>query len=78
MADILRTCDEAVSLYGEETECLRFLPENRYNRDIFPSGGQYDWFSGQLLYCLVRHLKPVRVIEISPGSGYTSLFSRWR
>ncbi len=66
--------DEALRVYGAETTRLRFLPENRYNRRLFPAQGQYDWFSGQALYCLVRHLRPRQVVEISCANGYSSLF----
>lgn len=75
MKNLLEFMDEAVTRYGQETERLRFLPENRYNAQIFPTIGQYDWFSGQMLYCLIRHLQPGRVIEVSTSSGYSSLFS---
>ncbi len=66
--------DEALRTYGRETLRLRLLPENRYNRKLFPAQGQYDWFSGQALYCLVRHLRPRQVVEISCANGYSSLF----
>src|SRR3990172_8364991 len=66
--------DEALRTYGRETPRLRVLPENRYNRGLFPAQGQYDWFSGQALYCLVRHLRPQQVVEISCANGYSSLF----
>jgi predicted O-methyltransferase YrrM len=72
---LLSLFDQAVEEYASELDHLRFLPENRYNTDMFPITGQYDWFSGQLLYCIVRYLKPIRVIEISTNSGYSSLFS---
>jgi predicted O-methyltransferase YrrM len=75
MNSLVEYMDEAVARYGQETERLRFLPENRYNVQLFPTIGQYDWFSGQLLYCLIRHLQPERVIEVSTSSGYSSLFS---
>lgn len=66
--------DEALRTYGRETPRLRFLPENRYQRKLFPAQGQYDWFSGQALYCLVRQLRPRQVVEISCANGYSSLF----
>ncbi len=49
--DIIR---KAVEKFGAETRDLEFLPENRYNREMFPMTGQYDWFSGQALCCLMR------------------------
>ncbi len=65
---------KAADDYGHETATLAFLPENRYNRNIFLTQGQYDWLSGQLLYCLVRYLKPKRILEISASSGYSTMF----
>ena len=65
---------KAVEQFGHETKDLAFLPENRYNRNIFPTTGQYDWFSGQVLYCLIRHLKPSKLLEISMASGYSTMF----
>lgn len=66
--------DKAIAAHWLETPSLRFLPENRYDRSVFPTTGQYDWFSGQLLYCVMRHRKPQRIIEIAAGSGYSTLF----
>jgi len=65
---------KAADVYGHETAELAFLPENRYNKKMFLTQGQYDWLSGQLLYCLVRYLKPKRILEISPASGYSTMF----
>jgi hypothetical protein len=64
----------AIEQFGSETESLEFLPENRYNKNMFPTTGQYDWFSGQMLYCLIRYLKPRRILEISTASGYATMF----
>lgn len=75
MISLVKLFDQAVEKHACEVEQLRFLPENRYNTDTFPNIGQYDWLSGQLLYCIVRYFRPVRIIEISTGSGYSSLFS---
>jgi len=66
---------EAIDEYGKETDSLKFLPENRTNRSIFPTHGQYDWFSGCVLYCLVRHIKPKHIIEVGMSSGYSTTFS---
>lgn len=63
--------------FGHETESLRHLPARRYDRTLFPTIGQYDWLSGKILYCLIRSLRPVRVIEVSTSSGYSSLFSAY-
>lgn len=64
----------AIGEYGREREALRSLAEKRYDTGFFPTVGQYDWFSGQALYCLVRHLKPESIVEISTSSGYSTLF----
>lgn len=65
--------NHAVAEYGPETECLIPVVEQRYNRRLFPSTGQYDWFSTQVLYCLVRYVKPKSIIEVSTSSGYSAL-----
>lgn len=68
--------DQSIHRFALETVELQFLPENRFNLDYFyPTLGAYDWLSGQLLYCLIRNEKPVRVIEVAASSGYSSLFS---
>ncbi|MFH1081395.1 MAG: class I SAM-dependent methyltransferase [Pseudomonadota bacterium] len=72
--NIQKTIKTAIDQFGHETEDLLFLPENRYNEDMFPTTGQYDWFSGEVLYCLIRYLKPRRILEISTASGYATLF----
>lgn len=72
---VYKMIKEAVDKYGEETNSLKFLPENRMNRNIFPTQGQYDWFSGCVLYCLVRHIKPEHMIEVGMSSGYSTAFS---
>ena len=72
--NIQKAIKTAIEQFGHETIALEFLPENRYNRSIFPTTGQYDWFSGQVLYCLIRYLKPRRILEISTGSGYATIF----
>ena len=71
---ILNMMEKAIIKHGHETANLKFLPENRYNTDIYKTTGQYDWFSGQVLYCLVRYLQPRRILEISTASGYATMF----
>jgi predicted O-methyltransferase YrrM len=65
---------KATEKYAHETGELCFLPDNRYNEKIFLTQGQYDWLSGQLLYCLIRYLKPQRIMEVSTCSGYSTMF----
>lgn len=71
---MIRLFEAAIRDYGAECDTLRPLAEARYDTAIFPTTGQYDWFSGQALYCLVRHRKPEAVVEISTSSGYSTLF----
>ncbi|HKV99735.1 MAG TPA: class I SAM-dependent methyltransferase [Vicinamibacterales bacterium] len=66
--------ERAVAAYGRECGALTFLPERRYDHRVFPTTGQYDWFAGQVLYCLVRHTRPRVVIEFSTSSGYSTTF----
>jgi predicted O-methyltransferase YrrM len=72
---LLDIFDEAVKLYSGQAEKLLYLAEHRYDVKMFPTSGQYDWFSGVLLYCLIRYTKPARVIEVSTSSGYSTIFS---
>jgi hypothetical protein len=72
--NIYKVIRRAIEQFAHETESLEFLPENRYNKNMFPTTGQYDWFSGQMLYCLIRYLKPRRILEISTASGYATMF----
>jgi predicted O-methyltransferase YrrM len=71
--NILTTIQQAIEAFGSETECLLPIVERRYDRQLFPSTGQYDWFSAQVLYCLVRLLKPQSIVEVSTSSGYSTL-----
>jgi len=72
---LLDIFDEAVKLYAKQAEKLLAVAKLRYNTKIFPTLGQYDWLSGVLLYCLIRYIKPTRVIEVSTSSGYSTIFS---
>ncbi len=72
--DIRELLKKAINKFGVETSLLEFMPANRYNTSVFAATGQYDWFSGQLLYCLVRDLQPGRILEISTASGYATMF----
>ena len=72
--NLLNLVDKAIKKYFQESNTLQFLADNRYNRRIFSTTGQYDWFSGQLLYFLVRHSKAIVIVEISTSSGCSTLF----
>lgn len=73
-----RSMEELIrgALHGARDELpgLRFIPERRYDRSTFPTVGQYDWFAAQVLYALVRAVKPRTVIEFSTSSGYSTTF----
>ena len=72
LADLVR---QAVGRHRAELSGLAFMPELRYDRSVFPTSGQYDWFSAQVLYCLVRELRPLKIVEFSTSSGYSTTFS---
>ncbi len=65
--------EAAIKKYGSETEVLLPYVERRYDRALFPSTGQYDWFSAQVLYCLLRWVQPEAIVEVSTSSGYSTL-----
>jgi hypothetical protein len=71
--DVPSVIHEAIRQYGAETSRLLPVAENRYNRSLFSSTGQYDWFSAQALYCLIRHVRPRTIIEVSTSSGYSTV-----
>jgi hypothetical protein len=72
LADLVR---QAVGRHRGELSGLAFMPELRYDRSVFPTSGQYDWFSAQVLYCLVRELRPLKIVEFSTSSGFSTTFS---
>jgi predicted O-methyltransferase YrrM len=65
----------ALARWSGECARLQWLPEHRYDREMFPTCGQYDWFSAVVLYSLVRELRPARVLEFSTSSGYSTCFT---
>ena len=66
---------DGLRTYQHELESLRFFPELRYDRTTFPTIGQYDWLAGQVLYALVRMIRPRILVEFSTSSGYSTTFS---
>ena len=66
---------EALESVAGELPALSVLPERRYDQTVFPTIGQYDWAAGQVLYALVRHTRPRRVVEFSTSSGYSTSFT---
>ena len=73
--DLLSLADKAIKVFSKETKDLEYLSNLRYNKSWFPNTGMYDWFSSQLLYCLLRYIKPKQIIEVSTSSGYSTLFT---
>ena len=71
--NITNLIGDAIRIFGEETESFLPIIERRYDRELFPSTGQYDLFSAQVLYCLIRLTKPDVIIEVSTSSGYSTL-----
>lgn len=41
------------------------------NSGYYIKNGMFESIDGEILYCMIRHIKPERIIEI--GSGFTSL-----
>jgi predicted O-methyltransferase YrrM len=74
MRSLEQTIRQALHEVRDELPGLRFLPERRYDRSVFPTVGQYDWLAGQVLYALVRAERPRTVIEFSTSSGYSTSF----
>ena len=65
---------EAVCRYGHELEAVRWWARFRNEPAFFPETGMYDWIEGQILYLLIRSIKPKVVVEISPNYGYSTGF----
>lgn len=65
---------DALHAVAHELPSLALLPERRYDTNVFPTIGQYDWALGQVLYALVRYTGARRIIEFSTGSGYSTSF----
>lgn len=61
--------------YGFELRRLRIIEDQRYNRNIFPTTGQYDLVESQVLYMILRDLRPHNVIEFSCNTGFSTHFS---
>lgn len=47
------------------------LPINKTDSEYFINNGMFESVDGEILYCMVRDLKPDNIIEI--GSGYSTL-----
>jgi predicted O-methyltransferase YrrM len=71
MQDLIR---DALAEHAAELPELQALPQSRYDRSVWPTLGQFDWFCGQVLYALIRKLKPERLVEVSTSSGYSATY----
>jgi predicted O-methyltransferase YrrM len=65
---------EAVNEIRDELPSLRAVADLRYDRSTFPTIGQYDWVAAQVLYALVRKMRPRTIVEFSTSSGYSTTF----
>lgn len=65
---------EAIERYGHEIDAVRYWAMLRNERAFFPETGMYDWLEAQVLYLLIRCVKPDVVVEISPNYGYSTGF----
>jgi predicted O-methyltransferase YrrM len=52
-------------------ECQRLPRAPGVDHGFYIGNGWFDSIDAEFLYCLIRHVKPMRVIEI--GSGYSTL-----
>ncbi len=65
---------QALTKYGAELASVRWWARLRNERAFFPEMGMYDWVEAQILYLLIRSVKPESVVEISPNFGYSTGF----
>jgi len=64
----------ALYRYGHELDAVRWWARFRNEPAFFPETGMYDWIEAQILYLLIRSIKPEVVVEISPNYGYSTGF----
>jgi len=65
---------QGLQTYGGEVDFIRYWARLRNERSFFPNTGMYDWLEAQVLYLLIRCVKPEVVVEISPNYGYSTGF----
>ncbi len=49
------------------------LKGSKSSRNYYINNGNFESVDGEILYCMIRHFKPKKVIEV--GSGYSTLVS---
>ncbi len=64
----------AVRRYGHELEGVRGWARMRNEPAFFPQTGMYDWVEAQVLYLVIRAIRPEVIAEISPNYGYSTGF----
>jgi hypothetical protein len=71
-AQQLELLSEFVRFYKEEYEQI---PKSKTNalHQYYIDNGDFESVDGEILYCMIRHFKPKRIIEI--GSGNSTLLS---
>ena len=65
---------EAIRSHSSEITAIEVVADNRYNNSKYSNYGEYDWFSGIALYCLIRYIKPKKILEVSTGCGFASSY----
>ena len=65
-AEQLKLLEDLVKYYEE----MPFRPQKTENLRYYFENPAYGYLDGILLYCMIRHLKPRRIIEV--GSGFSS------
>ena len=71
--NVTEQIQSALSAYVEEARAfVGPLAATRYDRALWPTLGQYDYFCAQALYALIRQTTPDLVVEVSTSSGYST------
>lgn len=73
-SSIYAIIEESLNNYSSELAVIEGVAKNRYNGKMYLNYGEYDWFSGVVLYCLIRYQKPEKILEVSTGSGFSSSY----
>jgi len=59
--------------YGNEYDKLPTKAENAPAGGFFLGNGMFGSVDAEILYCMIRHVKPKRIVEV--GSGWTTLLA---
>jgi FkbM family methyltransferase len=69
-----RLIAKGIAAYAPELDGIRWWARLRNEPAFFPQTGMYDWAEAQILYLLIRQVRPECVVEISPNYGYSTGF----